>query len=86
MTIAVYQCGYAVFGLGETLAEAVDDANRWCDPAIEQAAVVKGGGQELDGCMYWLPCTDRLADEVRDVGGTFAYHMNEHGLLDLPDD
>lgn len=82
---AVVQLGHAVFGVGETQADAIRDAG----------AVLREFGSEdwkivslraaVDGDLVVVPCTERFADEFREHGGAFTFDVRD-GEARLPDE
>jgi hypothetical protein len=88
---AIYQSGFAVCGVGDTLEAAQDDAREWLnDPLtdLERLIVVgrESGRGEIHGALYARPCTTRLAAMVREYGGDLAYGVNDNGELDSDED
>jgi hypothetical protein len=84
--IAIYKSGYAVFGIGATLAEALADANEWLDPKeriTEDDVAWSAGHGEVDGKMSWSYATDRLVAKVLERGGAFAHEHDPSGHLDV---
>lgn len=65
---AVYQYGYAVFGIGTTVDEAIADAKIYADNVPED--IEKYKGQNIDGEMYIIQITDKLYYKVQEVGGS----------------
>lgn len=65
---AVYQYGYAIFGIGTTIDEAIDDAKQYADELPDDIPMYRG--QNIDGAMYVIEVTDRLYYKVQEVGGS----------------
>lgn len=65
---AVYQYGYAIFGIGTTVDEAVADARIYADNVPDD--IEQYHGQNIDGAMYIISITDRLYYKVQEVGGS----------------
>lgn len=65
---AVYQYGYAVFGIGTTIDEAIEDAKQYADELPDEVPMYSG--QNVDGAMYVIVVTDRLYYKVQEVGGS----------------
>lgn len=65
---AVYQYGYAIFGIGTTIDEAIEDAKIYADDVPDDIEMYRG--QNVDGEMYVIVVTDRLYYKVQDVGGS----------------
>lgn len=86
--VIVYQAGLVIFGFGETLNDAIADANQWLDAAADdypltaRAVKLGTGHNEIHGEMYWSPATQRLLDQVASDGGKTTFHHNEHGVAD----
>lgn len=67
------QEGYAIFGTGNTSAEALDNAKEWADdvstletrPASQQLIdeVEKNGGQIVWGYVEGIACTEAESEE-----------------------
>lgn len=70
--IAVEQHGYAIFGIGQTDAEAIADAAQWID-ADTNLANIGRNPRPADGEMRLIEITAALAAQVRSQGGSFAY-------------
>lgn len=81
---AVYQSGFAVFGCGPTIEDAVSDANEWLDKEVEVSEVQESRGHgEVAGHLYVSPATERLVAAVRANGGHVAYDHGEDGVIDI---
>lgn len=65
---AVYQYGYAIFGIGQTIDEAIEDAKQYADNLPDYTETYRG--QNVDGEMYIINITDRLYYKVQEVGGS----------------
>jgi len=63
---AVYQYGYAIFGIGVTREEAIADANNYGEfpPDLPDY-----NGENVSGNSYVIEITDRLYEEVDRIGG-----------------
>ncbi len=64
---AVYQYGYAIFGIGTTTDDAIEDAKQYADDLPNEIPMY--AGQNIDGTMYLIVVTDRLYEEVARIGG-----------------
>jgi hypothetical protein len=85
---ALYQSGYAVFGVGETEDQARSNALQWLDNPedAKTAELLTGPGHsEVHGVLYVRQCTDRLAMAVQGSGGNLPFILKDDGVLDLPD-
>jgi hypothetical protein len=84
MAYAVYQAGQAIWGVGDTRAEAQEDAARWLDtgtvPVILNAPPPS---REAAGTLYLRECSDALAAHVQEHGGEVAYSVGADGVLYL---
>ena len=65
---AVYQYGYAIYGIGVTVNEAIEDAKIYADNVPE--AIEEYGGQNVGGKMYIIIVTDRLYYKAQEIGGS----------------
>lgn len=65
---AVYQYGYAIYGIGTTIDEAIEDAKIYSDTVPDDIETYKE--QNVDGEMYLIVVTDRLFYRVQEVGGS----------------
>ena len=80
---AVIQIGHAIFGVGETEADAIEDAREWVDDgdnledalAVPHAAVV--------GDMIVVECSKALHDKVK-ADGTVLYEELGRDAICLP--
>jgi hypothetical protein len=88
---ALYQSGYSIYGVGDTLQDAVNDAAKWMDPALDGedwqdrlcVCTEHSGRSDTLGALYARPCTGRLRDEVVNHGGDCAFVVNAEGVVDL---
>jgi hypothetical protein len=93
MPYAIYWSGQSIFGVGATLDDALNEAERWIDPQIDgedwrdrlHICTVDSGAGEIAGHLYARPCTPRVFREVSAHGGDCVYALNAEGLLDLTD-
>jgi hypothetical protein len=71
----VYQSGYAVFGIGQTLNAAKFHALQWLERfTIEELKdLPRGGNGERDGELYFLPATASLIGRVKENGGNTTF-------------
>lgn len=81
MPFAVVQHGYAVFGLGATKAEAIEDARRWVDNPDEIDDLPSR--PDVDGDLYIAECTEALAVSVERKGGQIAHTLRHDGIVCL---
>lgn len=65
---AVYQYSYAIFGVGTTIDEAIEDAKQFTDNLSDNVPIYDG--QNVDGEMYIIVVTDRLYYKAQEVGGS----------------
>ncbi|MBK6599154.1 MAG: hypothetical protein IPG25_15265 [Proteobacteria bacterium] len=79
---AIYQNGYAVFGVGRTLDEAILDANKWLDEPITTDDLCS---DNIDGAMIEITITERLAEAIAKRGGDIGIEQISRGLYDLPE-
>ena len=74
---AVIQLGYAIFGTGQTEAEALADARQWVDnPATLDTDIVPVA-QAMDGDLVCIECTQKLHDLVQEHGGDVVYEIRD---------
>jgi hypothetical protein len=66
---AIEQSGYAIFGVGETLEEALADANQWLDTELTAADL--GDGRVI-GEMCEITISASVRDAVLADGGDVA--------------
>lgn len=64
--IAIYQVGYAFFGVGQTLEAAIKDAKEWT--AAPLSAETISDDDTIHGNMVWVHVTPALAAAIRDDG------------------
>lgn len=76
---AVYQQGFAIFGVGETEQAALVDAQEWADGPISL------GTPGVPGDMVVMPCTDDLAEMVPRWGGDLPVQEDDQGRLAYDD-
>jgi len=82
--IAILQKGYGIFGTGESLAEAIENAKEWLDSTFYHEL-----GEDLlyistanDSDLCWAYCTGRLAHYV-EINGTPDTYDDDDSVLDL---
>ena len=63
---AVYQYGYAIFGIGNSREEAIEDARQYAEDIPD--SVEDYSGQNVDGELYIIEITDDLYTEI-DLNG-----------------
>ena len=80
---AVYQIGYAIFGVGATPDAARADAAQWLVGGEEAAAAVPmyRRGEAIDGDVVIVPCSDALASQVMAQGGSDGFLEMDGGLV-----
>lgn len=87
---ALYQSGFSIAGVGQTIADTKEDASEWLDDGTDLDAVeiLDVGSQRAEeyGALYVRPCTVRLAQGVEAHGGDCLYAVNDAGFLDLFED
>ena len=69
---AVYQNGYAIFGMGKTDEEAIADAMQWVDEPDELKARIESGQRNVHGDMKLITISSALRDAVIEHGGDIA--------------
>jgi len=86
MKKAVYQVGYAVYGVGETEQAALEDAVEWIEgvsSAEDVAALLVPEHEAANGGFVLVDITDAAAKAVAEHGGDITFgDMN--GALCLP--
>ena len=82
--IAILQKGYGIFGTGESLTEAIENAKEWLHSSLHNEL-----GEDLlyiatanDSDLCWAYCTDRLAHYVG-INGTPDTYDEDDYVLDL---
>lgn len=84
---ALYQAGYAIYGVGASPDEAKADAREWLDADTDLTDIPTNAGHgALSGTLCLQRCTARLADAVRLEGGDQFYRTTDNGILDLDDE
>lgn len=63
---AIYQSGYAIFGVGRTFAEALIDANEWVSEPLTEGDL---GDRRTHGEMCEIEITEALYNAVKERGG-----------------
>jgi hypothetical protein len=77
---AVYQYGYAIFGVGKTDEEAIEDAKQYADEfEIKE-------GQPNSGDMILIKISEALYNKVNEIGGDIAIEEGERGVYYLPEE
>mgnify|MGYP001572811379 CR=1 FL=1 len=83
---AIYQSGYAVYGVGRTPLGALREANKWLDAPVRLADLdTPSENGEVDGRFVLRRCSQALYNEVRNSGGDVHYTI-EHGELLLAEE
>lgn len=80
---AVVQDGYAVFGIGDTKADAIADAIAW--GCTENLSDLPSRANAI-GDFYIAPCTEALAKAVQTDGGDITFWRRADGVVCLPDE
>lgn len=73
MKKAVYQSGYAIFGIGEDLEEAINDANQYLDEPVDIESIETASHGEIYGKMYFASITDELVRDFENWGDVAQY-------------
>lgn len=76
---AVYQNGYAIFGIGKTDEEAIADAMQWVDEPDELRESIEQGQKNVHGDMKLITISRALRDAVIEQGGDIAI-INDEGI------
>ena len=76
---AVYQNGYAIFGIGKTDDEAIADAMEWVDDPEELKEQIEAGQKNVHGDMKLIIISRALRDAVIEHGGDIAI-INDDGI------
>jgi len=80
---AVFQSGFCIYGVGETIDSAISDANQWLDSPVTDDEL-----KEVDdeyGALVIMPCSKELHDYVHENGGDVAYEISD-GELHITDE
>ena len=81
---AVYQSGYAIYGVGETREEAIARAARFLDADTDLSSIHEATQRgEVYGDLYIRTCSATLAEAVNTEGGDQLYEINEDDVLVL---
>lgn len=85
---AVYQSGYAIFGVGMTIEAAITDAMEWLDADTdpEEIEAISHQHGEVNGTLYVRQCSARLAEAVKAEGGDIDYDVDADGILRLEEE
>lgn len=87
MKVAVYQAGHCIFGIGDDLEEALNQANEILDPKLDEDDLTHGHLNRTDGEMCFADCTQKLAAAVDAVGGDLSWEWdNDRRCLCLKDE
>jgi hypothetical protein len=83
MFYAVYQSGYEIMGVGETMAVAIMDAEAWLGHVIASLTPygLEGPRGEMRGQWYLRPCTQEVYEEVHRRGGSTPYVIDDAGCI-----
>lgn len=81
MQIAVVQVHYAVFGIGDTLADAIREANKYTSDPISTKSF---GDVRTHGDMVAVSITPALAERVA-IDGTTAFEIRR-GVAMTPEE
>jgi hypothetical protein len=86
MPYALYQNGYAIYGVGDTPADARRDAMEWVEnpPDALKAELLEFPQEEIDGNLYIRYCTLTVMEEVLRKSGGIPYIINKNGVLQTP--
>jgi len=71
---AVIQIGYAVYGIGSTITEAINNANEWMDGDVEISEFISNNSHAV-GDIVVLRCSEALANAIAEKGGDIAYEI-----------
>jgi len=84
---AVYQSGAELLGVGLTVTDALQDAERWSDRVLPSLTSygLDGPRVETRGAYYLRPCTPELYAAVQAGDRRIPYAVDEAGYLALLD-
>lgn len=82
---AVYQYGYAIFGIGKTEEEAIEDAKQYADDTEDWWSDI-GYGSRNDGDMILIDISKALYDKVAEYGGDVKMEKDEDDVYKLPEE
>lgn len=83
MPYAIHQLGYAIFGVGMTEEEAINNAKEWVDNPEKLEDEIKAPYDATHGDMVLEEITDRLFHSVNKYGGTICYKHGKNSMLDV---
>ena len=84
---AVYQSGAELLGVGLTVTDALQDAERWSDRVLPSLTSygLDGPRGETRGAYYLRPCTPELYAAVQAGDRSIPYAVDEAGYLAVLD-
>jgi len=82
----VVQDGYAVFGVGRSVADAIADAKQWVDDPDVLEAEIAGGESGRDGDMIMMDCSKKYYEAVRAGADYDGYLEDENGCVITPEE
>ena len=74
---AVYQSGHAIYGVGKTASEAIENAREWVDDGDFLESELIDRSQASSGDMVIGECSEALFNEVNERGGDVVFSENE---------
>lgn len=82
--IAVYQDGYAIFGIGNTVEEAIEDAkNDGIDEPDELEDEIADSNSNFIGDMIIINISKAVKEEVERIGGDVVIIKCDDGVYRL---
>ena len=82
---AVYQYGYAIFGVGKTEEEAIEDAKQYTDYDEEWWTDIDYSSK-IDGKMILIDISRALYEKVMKSGGDVKIERDEDDVYKLPEE
>lgn len=81
---AVYQRGCAVFGVGTTEEEAIEDAREWVDDFEEMKAQIEAQNDSNEfGKFQIVAITDEAKKEIDRCGGNICLEVGDDGAYTI---
>jgi len=82
---AVYQYGYAIYGVGKTVIEAIEDAKKYTDNTDDWWTNIDYDSH-IDGEMTLIDISKALYDKVTEDGGQVKIEKDSDGIYKLPEE
>lgn len=82
---AVYQYGYAIYGVGKTDEEAIEDAKLYADNDVDWWTDIDYSSR-VDGKMILIDISKALFDTVKMCGGDVRMEKDEDDVYKLPEE